>query len=414
MTRLTLIILIASGTVAALSRVSVKAPSDSAGAQRAPHPPITSTVLSLPSPIIVKDDPHAFYTDHRAWQHGINIVRVGGKEMIVWSSWGNPPAPQPNPEGNWEHDVYYSWLDPKHPSLDPHTLVTAPEAQEPASCAVNSEGRLLMSCEDGNPDINQHAGLWDSDLNVIQSYPMLVHDGGHSGHVAALGDKFLVVFSDGWVDGGGVDNLGTGDDVYARIIDNDGNMEEEIPTSVDPAPDKRDWWPVVAASDRNWLEVWQRYPSGTLHGALIGPDGKIQSRVQITDDIDFYHYNITYLPKLKLYAVIGSRHDGGFVSLIDPDGNVVLTRTGLPHFVRESRLIAHDSGRSEIGVYPVESGGVAVVRITPKSVDLVKTISDPYPWDYMGTDGLFVDKHQVLFATLSKAGLQFLAFHDIP
>ena len=81
-----------------------------------------------------------------------------------------------------------------------------------------------MSCEDGNPDINQHAGLWDADLNPLVGYPMTVRTGGHSGHVAALGSRFLVAYSEGWIDGGGVDNLGTGDDVWARVINDDGQV----------------------------------------------------------------------------------------------------------------------------------------------------------------------------------------------
>src|SRR5207244_3663961 len=124
---------------------------------------------------------------------------------------------------HWQHDVYYSWLNPARPVLDVQTLAADDEAQEPASAAINSRGRILMSCEDGDGDINQRAGLWDAALNPIRAYPFTIRDGGHSGHVAALGDKFLVLYSEGWIDGGGVDNLGTGDDVWARIVDNDGN-----------------------------------------------------------------------------------------------------------------------------------------------------------------------------------------------
>src|SRR5256885_13028910 len=53
---------------------------------------------------------------------------------------------------------------------------------------------------------------------------------------------------------------------------NDGNMSAEIPVSVDGSPERRDWWPVVAASDNEGLEVWQRFPAGTLQAAAIHPD----------------------------------------------------------------------------------------------------------------------------------------------
>jgi hypothetical protein len=353
------------------------------------------------------------YTDHRAWQHGIDLVPVGNRWLIVWSSWGNPPSPQPAPDGDWSHDVYYSWLDPRNPVLDPQTLASDEEAQEPASTAINSEGHILMSCEDGKGDINQHAGLFDQNLNPIKPYPFTVRDGGHSGHVAAMGDKFLTVYSEGWIDGGGVDNLGTGDDVWARIIDSNGNEGVEIPVSVDKSPDHRDWWPVVGASDHNWLQVWQRYPSATLHGAIISADGKIMKNIDITDNIKFYYYNVKYLPSLKLYAVFGSREDGGFVSLIDTEGNVKLTKTGLPDTVRESKLIVQGKGKTLTAVYPTLPTGAAVLKITDHSIDLTKNIPDSYEWDYMGTDGLFVDKHKVLFTTLSKEGLQFVTINGI-
>lgn len=353
------------------------------------------------------------YSDHRAWQHGINLLHVNGRWLVIWSSWGAYPEPVPTPEGNWAHDVYYSWLDPNDPQLDPQTLVSAPEAQEPASAAVSASGRILMSCEDGNPDINQHAGLWDADLNPLVGYPMNVRTGGHSGHVAALGDQFLVAYSEGWIDGGGVDNLGTGDDVWARVIGDDGAMGPEIPISVNPAPDRRDWWPEVAASDRNWLEVWQRYPSDTLHGAIINPDGTRGPEFQITDHIRFYYYNASYLPSLGLYAVFGTRDDGGFVSLIDRQGNVVLTRTRLPETVRESRLVSRHGRRGAVvtAIYPTLPTGVAVLKITDRNVLLDKVVPGTLEWDYMGTDGAFISPHKALLATLSKQGLQFVTVH---
>src|SRR5205823_12362083 len=119
-------------------------------------------------------------------------------------------------------------------------------------------------------------------------------------------------------------------------------------------------WPVVAASDRNWLTVWQRYPSATLQAALIGADGQIQKTLQITDGIKYYVYNVSYLPSLKRYAVFGTRGDGGFVSLLDTDGNIITTVTGLPATVRESKLIAAGRGRVVTAVYPTDPSGAAI------------------------------------------------------
>jgi hypothetical protein len=88
---------------------------------------------------------------------------------------------------------------------------------------------------------------------------------------------------------------------------------------------------------------------------------------------------------------------------------VEATRTGLPETVRESRLIARKDGpRSVTAVYPTMPSGMAVLHITPDRIDLRKTVDDTYEWDYTGTDGMFVNPHRALFATLSKAGVRMI------
>ena len=62
-------------------------------------------VLTVASP----PDAAAPNEDHRAWQHGIDLLRVGARLLAVWSSPGNPP--RPNVGGDWQHDVHYSWVD---------------------------------------------------------------------------------------------------------------------------------------------------------------------------------------------------------------------------------------------------------------------------------------------------------------
>ncbi|HLK60625.1 MAG TPA: hypothetical protein VKU00_28945 [Chthonomonadaceae bacterium] len=372
-------------------------------------PPIFPTFAPAASSTL-EPGVNAPFNDPRAWQHGISCLKVGRQVLVVWSSWGNPPQPVPNPEANWEHDVYYARVDPQKPEIVPHTLVSLPEAQEPASAAINSRGRILMSCEDGADGLDQRAGLWDAELRPIKSYPFMIREGGHSGHVAAMDDKFLVAYSEGWTDGGGVDNLGTGNDVWARIVDNDGKPGPEIPTAVQQG---RNWWPVVAASDRNWLEVWQSYPDAILHGAIIRPDGSIPTRFQITDDIRFYVYNVTYLPSLHRYAVFGTRADGGFVALVDTDGSLVSVRTGLPETVRESHLIAEDTDGKVTALYPMQAGGVAVLHITHHSVALTKTLSTSGEWETMGTDGLFLSPQRALLFALSKSGLRIVNVEGI-
>ena len=349
--------------------------------------------------------------DHRAWQHGIDLIRVGDKLLLVWGSAGNPP--RPNLGGDWQHDVYYAWLntpDTKAAApIDPQILVSQPEAQEPPSTAINARGTILMTCEDGNGGINQHAGLWDSSLRVLRKYPFMIKRGGHSGHVAAMGDRFLVAYGEGWVKGAGWLGMGTGENVFARIVDNNGKLGREIKLTPDRDPDPRDGWPLVAGSDRNWLVVWQRYPALTLQAALVDKAGAVIMRRQIIDGLPpRYAYDVEFAAPLASYVVAGSSGDGGFVALVSLTGKIVITQRGLPPMASESRIILGWDGSQLIGVYPVNPRGVAVVRLSADAIELSKVIDHPYAWDYSGTTGMFVAPERVLFVTLSTTGLRLI------
>ena len=346
--------------------------------------------------------------DHRAWQHGIDLIRVGDKLLVVWGSAGNPP--RPNPGGDWPHDVYYAWLNTSTAAdatlSEPRILVSRPEAQEPPSVAINSRGTLLMTTEDGNGGINQHAGLWDASLRVLRKYPLLIKRGGHSGHVAAMGERFLVTYGEGWVEHGGFLDRGTGKDIHARIVENDGTRLKEIKI----ASGHRDGWPLAAASDRNWLVVWQRYPELTLQAALVDAVGAVIKRRQIIDGLPpRYAYDVEFAPRLDAYVVAGSSGDGGFVSLVSPAGDIVRTRRGLPPMASESRIVLGWDGSQAIGVYPVLPHGIAVIRLSADAIELAELIDHPYAWDYSGTTGTFVAPGQVLFATLSTTGLHLIS-----
>ena len=351
--------------------------------------------------------------DHRAWQHGVDLIRVGARMLLVWSSAGNPP--KPNPGGDWPHDVYYAWLENENSPIKPRVLVSRPEAQEPASVAINARGTILMTAEDGNGGINQHAGLWDSSLRVLREYPITVRRGGHSGHAAAMGDRFLIAYSEGWVEGGGFLERGTGKDIHARVVRNDGSIGREIDIAVDGDHRHRDGWPLVAGSDRNWLVVWQRYPELSLQAALIGAAGTVIARRKIADRMPIrYAYAVEFAPQIASYVVAGSSGEEGFVSLVSLAGEIVGTRRGLPPMASESRIVLGWDGQQLTGVYPVRPRGVAVVRISQGAVELVRLIEHPYPWDYSGTTGLFVAPGRVLFATLSTTGIRLIAVDLTP
>jgi len=346
--------------------------------------------------------------DHRAWQHGVNLLRVGERLLLIWGSPGNPP--RPNPGGDWQHDIYYAWVDNPpaagEVAVAPQVLVSRPEAQEPPSAAINSRGTILVTAEDGNGGINQQAGLWDSSLAVMRRYPFTVRRGGHSGHAAALGERFLAVYGEGWVDGGGWRGLGTGESVYARVVEGDGRLGRELRLTPQGQSDPRDGWPLVAASDRNWLALWQRYPGQTLQSALVSDRGQVLARRELMAGMPLrYTYDVGYAPALSSYVVSGTSDGAGFISLISRAGEVVVTAKGLPPMVAESRLVVGAQGAQVLGVYPVSPHGVAVVRLSAGAVQLVKVIDHPYVWDYAGTTGVFVAPDRVLFASVSTSGV---------
>lgn len=345
--------------------------------------------------------------DHRAWQHGIDLVRVDDKMLLVWGSPGNPP--RANPGGDWQHDIYFAWLTAGATQEavvgDAQVLVSAAEAQEPPSVAINASGNLLLTSEDGNDGINQQAGLWDKALRPLRKYPFLIRRGGHSGHVAALGERFLVVYGEGWVEHGGFLGAGTGKSIRSRIVEGDGTLRRESTI----AADHRDSWPLVAASERNWLVIWQRYPGLTLHLALVDAAGRTQRQAQIEQNMPLrYAYDVAYVPALSSYVVAGTSGDAGFVALINLAGEIVGTRHGLPPMVSESRVVIAQVGSELLAAYPVSPHGVAVVRLAAERIDLLKVIAHPYVWDSSGTTAYFSAPDRVVFFTLSKSGLRVI------
>lgn len=346
--------------------------------------------------------------DHRAWQHGIEWIKHDERNFIIWSSWGNPPTT--NPGKDWQHDIYQSWIEPCDPVSRPSLLVEGPEAQEPPSASLNNRGKVLLTWEDGRDGINQYAAFLDTDSQQV-SKPFLIRSGGHSGHVAASRDKFLIAYSEDWIDADdGFLQRGTGKNLFARIIEGNGHMHAEIPISRGNI-EKREDWPLVAGSERGWIIVWQRYPERTLHAATVDRSGVVGRHRRIAQGLRVgYHYDVQYLPALKIYFVLTSDDTGGAVVLLDMDGNIIRRHTGLPPFVSESRFVWTNAASGVIGVYPTIPSGIAVIHVSAEKIFLQKMLSSSHQWDYIGTTGSFVSDSRVLFATLSRTGLKFLSF----
>jgi hypothetical protein len=362
------------------------------------------------------EQPKSESVDHRQYLHGVNLIPVDERYLLVFSSNSYPPRLGTR----WDHDIFYSWIDPADPRLDVQLLISHDEAQEPASAAVNAHGNILITNEDGSDGINQFASLWKPDLTPVVPYPdMMVRRGGHSGHAAALHDRFLVVYGEGWIQEGGVDNLGTGNDIWGRIIDGNGVPGPEIEISV--GDDTRNWWPIAAASDAEALVVWQRYhseidedgntiESASLEGAIVDATGSVQSRLRIASTVDYYVYDVQYVPSLRLFLVLGSDSDGGFGALVNPAGRIVARRHGLPRTIREAKTAITGGQTGTTAVYPAAPTGVAALALGKRSINLIDTIAGDMEWDSIGTDGVFVSPSKVLFATGSADGIDLISF----
>jgi hypothetical protein len=349
--------------------------------------------------------------DPRSYQHGIDFVKLdNGDYWLIWASSGNPPTGAA-PSGNWTHDVYYSRIVPSNPKINPQVIISNPEAQEPASSAISNDGHIMVTMEDGwTSCCSQRYGVYDSDLNPVNPYPNLVHDGGHSGHVAAVDNRFVVFYSDEWVDGGGVNNLGTGDDVLVKVYGSNGDLQQSVDVAVGRVT--RDWWPVVAGSNSHAILVWQRFVEGETYAdlmvAILDPaiGVLVKDALVLEDHVKYYTYDVQYISAIDRFLVVGTYDaGGGFVYLLDNEGNVLADNKTLPATVRESQLVVREFDGGAVVVQPTTPTGVMVLSVTPSSITLEQTIADDYEWQYSGTDGIFVDSDTVYIVSLSSKGL---------
>jgi hypothetical protein len=152
----------------------------------------------------------------------------------------------------------------------------------------------------------------------------------------------------------------------------------------------------------------------SLRGALIDLDGRVTRRLALPQRLnEGYEYDVRYAPGLDRFVVLGSADNHGFVTLLDTAGNVVASAERLPRAVGESQIVLSPSADEITAVYPTVPTGVAVLRITRAGVRLVKRIEHPHAWDYTGTVGAFTAPDRVLFATLSRAGVQLITIDGI-
>ncbi|MBN3758100.1 hypothetical protein G3N95_34650 [Paraburkholderia sp. Tr-20389] len=346
--------------------------------------------------------------DLRAYMHGIGaITDEQGVTTVFFSSSGLPPRGAGR-DRNWTHDVYIARWTPKQPKLDrPRVFIGRPEAQEPVSVAQNDTGRVMVSFEDGwnTPnEVSQRYGVYTSDLKDVKPYPNDVLSGGHSGHVAAVGSRFVVFYSNDWVNGGGVDNLGTGNGVYVKTYDADGALLQ----AVDVAPRTREWWPMIAGSPTRALLVWQQYVSGETYARLkvatLDPStGALSEARVIADRLSYYTYSAAYVPAIDRFVVVATDDKGkGFAQLIDANGQTTASLDCMPASVREA-------GVAVIGqraFAPSQDGRLLHLKLTPSSIELAGTQPSPIAWTYTGSVGLVRSPTQLHWVATSPKGLQ--------
>jgi hypothetical protein len=370
--------------------------------------------------------------DLRQWQHGLDLVKLNsGNYYLIWSSGGNPPA------GTWTHDIYYSTINPANPTITPLNWISANEAQEPASSAINASGtKILCTWEDGNNAANtvaQRYFLSSSTLGGTSTTNYanagIYLDGGHSGHVASVGDYFVSTWVEGWIDGGGVDNLGSGDIVYVSVVNPSGTLSANnvLVTS------GRQWWSEIAGSPTKALIIWQGFISGQQYADLkmmiydpaTGAKGSIQT---IMNNVLYYHYSVKYIPSIDRFLIMASKDggagansgrlcSGGKAFLVDNNGNITASKDLTNGVIRESQSIINGNrivqtqlknGQSLFGNNSTGGtlGGIMVLDLTATSINVAQTIDDSYLWEYMGNDGFFQNANTVVIFSLAKVGLQ--------
>jgi len=346
--------------------------------------------------------------DQRAYMHGIGAATGPGEVTYVFFSSSGLPPRGPDRNRNWTHDIYVAEWKPAQASLGkPRLLIAEQEAQEPVSVAQISAGRIMLTFEDGSNTVNsvsQRYRLYGADLQPQQAKSIDVWSGGHSGHVAAVGETFVVFYSDDWIDGGGVDNLGTGNGVYLKTYGANGQLLR----STDVARDTREWWPLIAGSKELALLVWQAFIPGETHArlktALYRPaDGALIGTQVLNDNLKYYTYGVAYVPALNSFLVVGTSDAGkGFAHLLDAAGKVTASLPCMPATVREAGVTVV----GDMAYTPGQDGRLLHLKLSADAIALRGSQPSPIPWTYQGSLGLVRSPSVLHWVSLTPAGLR--------
>ncbi|MGI6046161.1 MAG: hypothetical protein ACOYCA_04905 [Eggerthellaceae bacterium] len=359
--------------------------------------------------------------DIRENAHGISVVKDSANDSTILY-YSQAYEEGVDSEGNWTHDIYAANLssDPEDGLANATKVISEDEAQEPVSACLGADGKTVLTWEDGyntqDFEVAQRMMILNSDGSKAFNKPLTIALGGHSGHVSATNKKNVVFWSEGWIDDGGYDYLGTGDDVYASVFDADGNKEKEIEVAV--GDETRDYWPLIASSDTRNLLVWQRYDEDKegvdLCMAILDPEtGEFQNLDgEVTDytkphklddtGVQYYSYNVTWAPAAQVFVVCFQDPDGsGHILLINENGDLVKRVDGVGSLLREASPAVQDREDHTDLVYPCSDGGFFVAHVSSSDCEC-SDVQGSWEGSTRGTTGWFADDNTVYFASLGK------------
>ncbi|TSH92864.1 hypothetical protein FOZ76_15835 [Verticiella sediminum] len=350
----------------------------------------------------------AAHADPRSLGHGVSTARADDGARLVFFSAGEPPGS----DGGWSHDVFVARWDPATgEQAAPQRFISRDEAQEPVAVAQARDGNILVTFEDGHDargSVTQRYGVYDAGLKPVLAYPNEVHPGGHSGHAAAVGERFVVFYSDEWVHGGGVDDLGSGYGVYAKVYDTRGREQHAVAV----AHERREWWPTIAGGDTRAMLLWQQYVEGSqrarLNVAPLDPvSGELGTVRHVMSDVVYYVYNIAWMPQIRRFLMVATSGEHGAARLLDENGEVTASLDGLPATVREAGIAVAPTG--DVAYTPAADGRLIQIRATPDSLQFAGTVRTAdgrdVAWRPNGSTGLFTDDGLLDWFTLEDGEL---------
>ncbi len=332
--------------------------------------------------------------DLRQYAHGVSIVG----NSVLWSE----KTDEEREDNSWTHNIYKKEIG----ETDVDTLVDDPEAQEPVSASATDE-TTSITYEDGydsENNVSQRFKLYDDDWEMIYESTLL--DGGHSGHVASTDEHHVIFWSNGWVNGGGVNELGTGEEVLVSAISNDGDVLHEV--NLSPASERVSW-PMLAASDDNALLVWQHFndeaTEAALYFAIYDPETNTvtSDSAELVPQVEFYTYSVSYVPEAEQYVVAAQTDEGAVLMLLSKEGEI-LDEIDAPTLVREAEPAIQENTL----VFPQMPSDYFTVEIEDDQLEMQSSESLDIEWGSTGTAGTFLDDGTVYFGTLDEIGLQEL------